>query len=395
MKIETLEVGLKIKNYKKLCELLDVKPTTGEAKQNQLEEISRYCKFHKEGNKFIIDEIYQEPLPKKVDNRINNKGGNNMKYCDDIETLILHILKENEGNEVNLSTNQLLCALNMINKNYQVGRTRIPKLSEILEISTDVIYDFYDYTSVELKKKLEQNLNRLQRQCLIFWHKSMKVQITNVEVEYNAIGQPVLNDKGFVVQHKKTEHREATKVEIEMLLSIEREVLKELGYRDKQVLFLYGNFNIFKSMIKNKLKYYKLNIDYYYHSYKIIYNRNNVIEELSDRNKSEINLNTNIVNNFKDSYKRKYEKAKAKVTTKQLGFEIGIKNDRDLANAQKIVGNESYLENNNKLINTLIDCRAVDYTLTLIQPLKKIEPIKEEFINEDFNYKYNDSDIPF
>lgn len=192
MKIENLKVGMVIKNYKELCNVLDILPTSGgNAKKKQLEEISRHCNFQKEGNKFIINTIYKELLPKKVDKRINNKGGNNIKYCYDIETLILYLLNENGGKYLNLSINQLLLALNMVNKNYQVGRTRIPKLSEILEIPTDLIYDFFDYTSVELKRKLETNLNRLQRQCLIFWNKSMKVQVTNVSIEYNAIGQPI------------------------------------------------------------------------------------------------------------------------------------------------------------------------------------------------------------
>ena len=397
MKIENLEVGMIIKNYKVLCELLEVEPTSGgNAKKNQLREVSRYCKFHKDGNKFIIDEIYQEARPKKIDNRINNKGGNNMKYCDDIETLILHILEEHEGNEVNLSTNQLLCALNMINKNYQVGRTRVPKLSEILEIPTDLIYDFYDYTSVELKRKLETNLNRLQRQCLIFWRKSIKVQTTNVEIKYNVIGQPVLDSKGFAVQHKNIEHREATDIEMKWLLKIEREVLIDMGYKDKKQLFLSGNFNTFKNMIKNKIKYYELNIDYYYHSYKIIYHKEHIKQAISDVEKLESskNLNENIVKSLKKSYENKHKVANKKVTTNQLGFEIGIKNDFDLLNARKIVENESYLENNNKLISILIDCRAVDYIPTLVQSSTKVELIKEKFINEDFTYTYKD-DIPF
>lgn len=398
MQIENLKVGMTIKNYKELCKLLDVDVKAGKSKQLQLTDFQRYFDYLKEGNKFIIKEIYNVPKV-KVDNRINNKGGNNMKYCDDIETLILYILKESKDNEINLSTNQLLYTLNMINKNYQIGRSRIPRLSELIEVPEDIIYDFYDYTSVELKKKLEQNLNRLKRQCLIFWQKSIKVQVTNIHIEYNIMGQPILDEKGYVIQHKKAEHREATKEEIEILLHIEREILKELGYKDKQQLFLYGNFNTFKSRIKQRIKDYKLNIDYYYHSYKIIYNRDHVIEELEDREKASNNLNNNIVECFKKAYKNKFNKASEKIEVYNLGFTVGIKNEYDLKNSKKIINNEKYIEQNNILIDTLIDCRSIDHTLTLLSEVVKINQTEEDFINEDFSLKFktneDNPDIPF
>lgn len=55
MKIENLEVGMVIKNYKELCKLIDEPVKTGEAKQNQINKLAELVEFHKEGNKFIID----------------------------------------------------------------------------------------------------------------------------------------------------------------------------------------------------------------------------------------------------------------------------------------------------------------------------------------------------
>lgn len=76
MKIENLEVGMILKSYRHLCEVLEVLVKTGKSKQLQLEDMGRYFTYTKDGNKFIINEIYKEPL-QKVDNRINNKGGYN------------------------------------------------------------------------------------------------------------------------------------------------------------------------------------------------------------------------------------------------------------------------------------------------------------------------------
>ena len=44
-----------IKNYKELCKLIDEPVKTGEAKQNQINKLAELVEFHKEGNKFIID----------------------------------------------------------------------------------------------------------------------------------------------------------------------------------------------------------------------------------------------------------------------------------------------------------------------------------------------------
>ena len=47
MKIENLKEGQEIKNYKLMCEVLDIKTTTGNAKKAQLKELERFIKYHK------------------------------------------------------------------------------------------------------------------------------------------------------------------------------------------------------------------------------------------------------------------------------------------------------------------------------------------------------------
>lgn len=75
---EYIKTTIKISNYRRLCEVLELDITSGEAKISQLKEMNRYFRHHKEGNKFIIDEIYE--LPKdKIDGRKNNIGKGNNK----------------------------------------------------------------------------------------------------------------------------------------------------------------------------------------------------------------------------------------------------------------------------------------------------------------------------
>lgn len=63
------------KNYKELCNVMDWKTTGGKSKQLQLKDLERFCKYHKEGNKFIIDEVFENPLLKEE----NKRNSGNLK----------------------------------------------------------------------------------------------------------------------------------------------------------------------------------------------------------------------------------------------------------------------------------------------------------------------------
>ena len=106
MKIENLKVGMTIKNYKLLCEVLEEKVSSGNTKKSQFKEWERYFKYHKSGNKFIIDEIYAEPK-NKIDNR---SDGNGTVYGNMIQDLIMDLLvqQKKEDKNITLSTCKLM-----------------------------------------------------------------------------------------------------------------------------------------------------------------------------------------------------------------------------------------------------------------------------------------------
>ena len=74
MKLENLELKT-YKNYKELCEALEWKVANGNSKKKQLRILSEICDYEKQGNKFIIKEIYNNPKRK-----IDNRGGNNLGH---------------------------------------------------------------------------------------------------------------------------------------------------------------------------------------------------------------------------------------------------------------------------------------------------------------------------
>lgn len=66
--LSNISEGMIIKNYRELCKLLNIKEKAGDSKKAQLKEIERYIKFKKKKYEFIIEEIYEDPLP-KIDKR--------------------------------------------------------------------------------------------------------------------------------------------------------------------------------------------------------------------------------------------------------------------------------------------------------------------------------------
>lgn len=96
-----------VKNYRALCALLEVEVKEGNSRKSQLKDMGRYFKYHKEGNKFIIDKIYCE-VKEKEDGRKNNGHNPNShnnkkgtsKYGDVVIPTILYLLKETEDHEI-------------------------------------------------------------------------------------------------------------------------------------------------------------------------------------------------------------------------------------------------------------------------------------------------------
>src|SRR5699024_4499392 len=101
----------------------------------------RYFKYHKEGHKIVIDELLTE-VKTKVDNRKNNKGGNNVKYVDDMEYLILSLLDKFEigkDEKVGFSKNLLFSHCGLINDNYRIIKGNTLKFSQLIDMPIQTI----------------------------------------------------------------------------------------------------------------------------------------------------------------------------------------------------------------------------------------------------------------
>lgn len=382
MQIDKLFPGLIIKNYKELCSLLGVQVKVGKSKILQMQELERHCRFHKIKNSYVIDEVYKV-ANSKVDKRKDpKKQSNNSLYSKDIQALIIDILAQAKGNAVYLSTNAFLRKLDMVNDNYTVGRKYIPKLAELTQVPQAVCYDFYNNTNIKLRDKLETALKGLRNRALVMWSHSITVCVRVAEnIQINDMENVVLEDNNIVTFKVKTVHKKATEEEKELILKTERATLISMGYSSLQEAFLSGKWKDYKDRV-NKILLEKANIEYYYTSYEVIYNREHIIkakeQKLAQEKRSAIkdNLNNNI---------NKFINNSAKTTQNRV-----LKKEFVTA-SELIQTSKDYLTHTKTLTDTVISKNAKNITEEL---LKTPEPIKTEQISFS-KIIDNNNELPF
>lgn len=93
MNTKNLHIGDVIKNYKLLCEIVEEECKAGQSKVCQLNNFERYFTWERKGQKYIITNIYDEPLKK---NRVNNNLGH-YKVGDSSKYLIPKEFNQNKG----------------------------------------------------------------------------------------------------------------------------------------------------------------------------------------------------------------------------------------------------------------------------------------------------------
>lgn len=297
MKIENLKVGQVVKNYKELCTILEIKTTTGTAKISQFKELDRYCTYHKDGNKIIIDKIFQEVQP-KMDNRVNNKGGNNVKYADDIEYLILSLLnkfKISKSERVGFSKNLLFSHCGLINENYRIIKGNTLRFSQLIDMPVQTINECFDYTNNRMLKTLQSALNRMQRQALITWSNG-----------YNMVLKDNLGK----------EYLEVATIEAEkIIMSIERNIMLEMGYSNKRLIFTAGQWNSFKEQATKQLKELYPNLSYYYDNISFNFNNKDIkkaLKEYEEQDQKQVkqSVNNKFSKSLDGTIDRRHKKAK-------------------------------------------------------------------------------------
>ncbi|OMD67457.1 hypothetical protein [Paenibacillus odorifer] len=320
MKVENLEVGLVAKNYKEMCEILDDKEKIGsKSKKLQMNRWNCYFNYEKSGHKYIITEIYEtvKPLPKR--------GGNNITpYINQIKELIIQLLLCSGNNKVILPKNRLMVALDMINDNYRIGKENIEGLSKQTSIDKMIIYDFYNSTDGMLANNIEKSLNDLHNKRAIYWSKVYMV-------------------------NKNNKIDEATDEEYRMIIRVQANILKIMGYEGLLEVFRDGKIAEFTRKT-NTILCQEAGIRYIYEAYSINLNKERleyVVEKMNKVKIKELGKSVNI--QIKDRVKLNSTKRHEKTVEKYDEW-FGIPDDKKAYRINELFLNKQFI-----LADVLID----------------------------------------
>ena len=282
-----LQVGQVVKNYKELCSLFGEEECAGNSRKAQLKEFARYFEWEKSGQKFLITDIYDTPLPKE-DGR--NKG----KYVKCIEIILLNYLSKQKGYTYTLSKKKWWELLGMVNRKYDnVSQEELLEINPV--ITKFEIRHYYQRCNKKLEEILFSALRSLSSRKLIDW------EIETVIVTRN---------------QEKTHYRVANVFEKKMILRAERYVLHKIMHLEKMFnVFAKQKQDEFYRLVNENLKD-SLDEDwqYYFKQVKIIYNHDQVIEAIPDIEAElrKLELNDKVVSALNEHAEEKYRKERKK-----------------------------------------------------------------------------------
>lgn len=203
---KTIQAGKVFKNYKVLCEWLGVTPTKGKGRGYHFKEFERYCTYHKEGQKIIVDEVFDNPVD-KADNRINN-GAN--KYIDDMIPLLEGYIGKSQQT-IYTTSNNLLSAIGVVHTDYVNLYSNATKVATTITNITNIkvtprtLEDFSNNINRTMHNALRSALNRLHKQ-----------------------GKIIYKDITFIINDGDTEPHEADKYELDIIEENEKWVLDDM-----------------------------------------------------------------------------------------------------------------------------------------------------------------------
>lgn len=264
MDITNLKFGDIIKNYKELCTLIQEEIKDGNAKKAQLKEFERHFKYEKHGQKFLILDVYDEPLSKN-DKR---KDGNRKIYVTYIESILLTYLYRLDNNTGYFTKKQLWQLLGMINQMY--GKVNINDLQDIdSNITPWEINKFYQRCDYKLSSILFSALNSLKNRSLITY------------------------EEQYVITENHQKKHIADDDEKKIILEAEKMTLSKMGLYSKSHVALCFRLHEFYKEVNSYLnEHYKW--ESIYKQYKIIFLDKPYLREALNEN--EILLNKLLLN---------------------------------------------------------------------------------------------------
>ena len=239
-KLHKIGTGQVIKNYKELCKILEIKVCSGNSKISQLEQLKEFIDYHKEGNKFVIDNIkYSEGLI--IDRRTL---GNTWKTAIEIGDVILHLLlEEYKGEQLLITPTELLYRLLLITDEYKQFLFETEKYQRNTGIDFKYLNNYRLKVGNQINDRIVTALNRLEKSGYILYNKQQNLVFKATEDEENddTVVYPLTKeiDKKMYINCKLRAFKK-----LNALRTLENKVI----IKDMNMVFIYGELKRFKRL---------------------------------------------------------------------------------------------------------------------------------------------------
>ena len=319
MDLKGLNEGMIVKNYRELCDLLGVNIKDGKSRKLQIEEWKRYFDFERQGNKYIINKIYNTPLPIPKQDKSKKKLSKNDIYTKYVQVILTKHLKETS--QAYYTTTDLLKLLGFVNENW--GDTKL--LSEFCK-THNCTYNQAKYYYNQLYMHVmsycttafKRCLNRLSQRKYINWYEVYRV----CDVD----------ERGNIL-----EERTATKAEIDLYTEISYRIKEEMGIGYINVY----NAEEYYNKLNNKL--FELGLAYMHKAIGISFAKSGIDRAISRSEQEYINaligINDNSMKHMKNYIDIDIEKDIEKIIT-----ESNAEYDKSIDDFKYIYSKDDYVK---------------------------------------------------
>lgn len=263
--------GQCFKNYKDLCFSLGIEPhLRGKSKQLQLKKIEKYIDYKKNGQSFLIENVYTKPLAFSEPINSEQEYIRNL-YFNYIQLILMQTLVNEKHNGRVCSTKiGLFKELGMVNNHYG-SKNYEEKI-------------FQQYTELKKMRKDYYNIKKLFHNRLCQMLDRAIVSLEKQEI--------ILQKEEIRVFQKNKKSRLAMDNEVTIINKIEYTTMKKLGIKNILEPYISKNKAFYKN-ISEELE--KIGWYYYRRENKIIFNEKVRVKSLPDdvllQQKRILNLN--------------------------------------------------------------------------------------------------------
>ncbi len=357
-----LQLGREFKGYAHMCRELGITKykSQSNSQKAQFKDLERYVKIERpDKKKIIFAEVYSKELPKE-DGR---SSGNNAIFKDDtITTMLKVMLAKSEGSKVMYIPKHVLHEeLALVNSYYyDLRKSKNAKLLHEMT-QTNALLSKYFFSSVDesCESVIQTGLNKLSKQGFIKWSETrIKVIVDNEKVGSQNVRHIACSDE-----------------EVSAILKVEKAICKELGYANTYEVSLASQ--TVKDKFYNKVQFilnlvYSIQYTYSYKSYKIIYAKRAIKEDLESRGISGVEEYITRANDiFINALIKKFERSVGRVNDKNLDYQdyrkrvLGIPKPQEqtkyaLNKDDLVILKDNFMQGMESLVSTCIRTVVID-----------------------------------